>query len=98
MFNWSKTETYRSVEEPPKKNGVVITPEEPRPATYEFFREGVLLGTFEKRLRHPWTYWPRVMRDFTSVIHYHEGLTQEECFQIAEQLRILNEQSTKEGA
>lgn len=84
-------------EETPRKNGVVITPEEPRPAKYEFYRDDVLLGNFEKNGSARWGYTPRVQEHWPSTIAYNATLTAEECSQIAAQLRILNEQSTNEG-
>lgn len=83
--------------EEPKKNGVVITPQEPVPAKYEFYRGGLLLGNFEKNGSARWGYTPRVQEHWPSTIAYNATLTAEECSQIAAQLRVLNEQSTNEG-
>ena len=81
----------------PRKNGVVITPEEPRPAKYEFYRDNMLLGRFRK-YKEEWSFLPEQYSiGFSSQLKDTIPLTADECYQIAEQLRILNEQSTNEG-
>lgn len=85
--------------EEPKQNGVVITPQEPVPAKYEFYRDGLLLGTFRHSTKlKQWIFDVMQRRSPYLIDPWEvEPMTAEEHFQIAAQLRVLNEQSTNEG-
>lgn len=82
-----------------KKNGVVITPQEPVPAKYEFYRGGLLLGTFRHSAKlKQWVFEVKQRRSpYLTGLWEVEPMTAEEHYQIAAQLRVLNEQSTNEG-
>lgn len=101
MPNPTREEMLNSQKPPeePKKNGVVITPQEPVPAKYQFYRYGLLLGTFRHSTQlKQWAFEVEQRRPTYIAGHWEvEPMTAEEHFQIAAQLRVLNEQPTNEG-